>query len=409
MKICIVAKTFPPEKLGGAEIYAESIACALNKKGHEVIVITQQPYSGLSSLFPRPHIKNGIKLYRFYPLNIFSLYNAKNKPLFLKGLWRAIDLLNPLPAILIRNIISKEKPDITHLNMLLGFSQLFLVRLLAKMQIPLILTLHSYEFFCLKCDLLKSTGGTCQKANLFCRLFIYLSRHILSSLPNTIISPSKSCLDIYEKYGLFKRCKKVVLPNAVETYANNPRIDKIAAKRKFIILYAGRLVKIKGIHILISAFRELTRENIELWLAGDGTHEETLKELASTDKRIRFLGKLPHNKVKKLYQESDVSVLPSIFFDISPFSALESLAAGCPVIASRIGGMQELIRDGYNGCLVEPNDIGQLRKTMESLIEDTVKLRKLSLNAFESSKNFSIDDYTAKLEKIYAQAINDNA
>src|SRR3989338_1645682 len=171
MKICLISHAYPPEKLGGAEVYAERIAAALAHKGHRVTVITQAPFRGITSLLPKKYTKNGISFYSFYPLNIFSIYQAHKKPLLAKALWRAIDLINPLPALLVQGILKKERPDIIHTQIIHGFSPLFLFRAIKKIKITLVQTIHSYGFLCFRCDLLRPSGRVCRRLPFFCRGF----------------------------------------------------------------------------------------------------------------------------------------------------------------------------------------------------------------------------------------------
>ena len=95
MKICQIIYTYPPHATGGADIYAERISKELSIKGHEVVVITTQPYNGLSSIKSSSKLENGIKIHRFYPLNIYSWTNTAGKSLLMKTIWKAINFLSP--------------------------------------------------------------------------------------------------------------------------------------------------------------------------------------------------------------------------------------------------------------------------------------------------------------------------
>lgn len=412
MKICAITNAFAPEKtslpqkIGGAEVCAERISRGLLAKGHSVVVITQRRYSGPRSLLPKAEIKNGLKVYSFYPLNIFSIYNTHKKNTLLKGLWRIIDLINPLPAVLVFLMIKNEQPDIIHNHILHGFSPFFLLRLLKLTKIPVVQSLHSYGFLCLRCDFLRHHGELCKSPPFLCRLFIALSRFFTRGMTDMVISPSHFCLGLYKEYGFFLKSRTIVLPNAVETYAENPHRKKQAEEGKFKVLYAGRLVKIKGVHILIEAFKGISSADAELTIVGEGYFERELKMLAADDHRISFLGKIPWTELNYRYQNSDVTVVPSIYYEILGNVVIESMSCGTPVIASRIGGITELIEDGRNGYLVESGDVRGLKAALEQLLAKRSLLERLGEEAFLSAKKYDIRTHVAEIEKLYLSLKN---
>ncbi|MFA4889571.1 MAG: glycosyltransferase family 4 protein [Candidatus Omnitrophota bacterium] len=409
MKVCTLSNAFslekavPPKKIGGAEACAERISRYLAQNGREVIIITQRPYQGLRSLFPQVEIQENLKVYSFYPLNIFSIYNTHKKSCLAKALWRIIDLFNPLPAVFAWMIILREKPDIIHNHILHGFSQFLLLRLIKATGIPLVQSLHSYGFFCLRCDLLRHNGKACAELPFPCNYFAKISAALIDSIPAIVISPSRFCLELYEGLRFFPYSRKIVLANGIEAYAQNPHAQKSALEGRINILYAGRLVKIKGVDVLIKAFGQIKDDGLRLYIVGEGYFKPELQRLAAGDTRIRFCGKISWHKLKEIYCQSDITVVPSIYFEILGNVILESMASGTPVIASRIGGMPELIQDGYNGCLFEPGNIEELKGTIERLACDPAKLKTMGGNAFASSKKYLISDHILELEKLYAQ------
>ena len=399
-------KLTPPEKIGGAEVCVERISRHLLENGHSVVVITQSPFGGLRSLYPKLELKEGVKIYSFYPLNIFSIYYTHKKSLISKAAWRMIDLINPLPAIFIRNILKRENPNIIHSHILHGFSPFFLFRFIKGTKIPLIQTLHSYGFICLKCDFFRQSGKICIKIPTVCKIFINISSFILDSIPKVLISPSKFCLNLYENNRFFPKSMKIVVPNGVELYTENPHKREFLKDGKLNILCAGRLVKIKGVDTLINAVKRMSSNNIKLHIIGEGFWEDNLKKLAGNDRRISFVGKVPWVKLKELYTICDITVLPSIYYEILGNVVLESMASGTPVIASRIGGIVELVQDGFNGYLFEPGDGDSLKKILEDILQNPSKLIVLGENAYNFTKRFNIKQHVVELAKIYENTTN---
>jgi glycosyltransferase involved in cell wall biosynthesis len=414
MKVCILTNVFapekdcPPKKVGGAEVCAERISRNLAENGHTVVIITQRNFNGIGSLLPKLDCKGQMKIYSFFPLNIFSIYNAHKKPFFLKGLWRLADLFNFVPAILIHCIIRKEKPDIINNHIIHGFSPFFLVRLLKKTGIPLAQTIHSYGFICPKCDLLRRGGVICIKPAFFCTVFRKVSAKITDRVFDRVIFPSSFSLGVYQKFGFFSTSNKIVLPNGIEISDHNPHKPYRTKTDYFRILYAGRLVRIKGVHILISAFRQLSYKEALLYITGEGSYEKTLKEMAAGDRRIHFLSKQSWLQLKELYTTCDVTVLPSIYYEILGNVLLESLASGTAVIGSRIGGIPEIIQDGINGFLLNPGEVITLKELLKYCIEHPEQLALMGHNAFLSARRYDLRMHIQKLEGIYRGAIDEH-
>jgi len=412
MKICMITnafsleKTTPPKKIGGAEACVERICKSLLLKNHNILVITQRPFEGLRSLLPKKETREGLTIYSFYPLNIFSIYYTHKKTLLQKGLWRLIDLINPLPAIIVYGIIHKERPCLIHNHILHGFSPLFLLRLLKRTKIPLIQTLHTYGFLCLRCNLLRHNNQLCLNMPLPCRLFVFLCRALVDSLPDVVISPSVFCLGIYEKYRFFARAKKMVLANGIETYASNPHQEIKNSQVDFKVLSAGRLVPEKGVDVLIRAFKKLSLLKAGLTIVGEGAAEPYLKQLASGDRRIRFAGKISWEELKELYKAADVTVVPSVYYEILGNVILESMSHGTPVIGSRIGGIAELIQEGCNGYLFAPGNADELKVILQRLIDNPQQLKIMGKNAFIFAKRYDIQNHVDALEKLYLSTQN---
>jgi len=404
MKICNVIYSYSPYNCGGADIYAENISKYFAKIGHESIVITTKPYSGIISLKPSIEYVNGIKVYRFYPFNIYFIQNNNQKNFLEKAIWSSIDTWNLHTYKVIKNILAREKPDVVHLHTPISFS--FSVFNAAKgLNIPLILTLHDYFLLCKRCFLLHGNGKICSNPNPICKLYRNISKRIVDSKPDVVISPSKFALDIHTKEGLFKKSKKIVLPNGIEV-PEEP-IPKI--KKEFIdIFYIGTILQHKGIIILIEAFKKIESGKLRLHIAGTGPLLNQLKELSGDDNRITFYGFVSDKHKENLFNLADIFVLPSIWYENFPVSIQEAFCCSTPVIGSSIGGIPELIQDGYNGFLFEPGNIEELKNIFENLANEPIKLKKMGKNAFESVKEFDMKKHTEKLEEVYEDAIKKN-
>jgi len=177
-------------------------------------------------------------------------------------------------------------------------------------------------------------------------------------------------------------------------------IDKGAMKKNKgnYVLYVGRLDPIKGVDILIRAFKELPGE-VELLIVGDGPERKKLEALVSVANNVSILGSIPHEDVMNLMDNALFLVLPS-YSEGFPNVVLESMARGLPVIATNVGGLPALVEDGKTGLLVPPGDVERLREAMEYLIKNDEARCMMGRNAYERVELFSWEDTLRKLEDI---------
>ncbi len=116
MKICIISSLYKPTIIGGAEVVAEKTARELQRRGHEVFVVTTNHHSKTEEVDV-----DDIKTYRI-PLNIYSIYNLSDQSIIKKLLWHLIDLWNPSAYFKLKDILKEKKPDIIHIHNFKGFS-----------------------------------------------------------------------------------------------------------------------------------------------------------------------------------------------------------------------------------------------------------------------------------------------
>ncbi len=396
MKICFISSLYPPSIIGGAEISVKRTADGLTKKGHEVFVITTS-VNGKGSI----EEVGGVKVYRINPLNLYAMYNHQNQPEILKPIWHTIDLWNPHSYLVVKNILKKETPDIVHVNNYKGLS-LSVFSAAKRLNLPLIFTAHDYSLICPRANLLKGSGEICTTPPRLCRLYNKIQRDLVDDKPDLVTAPSQFVINKLEGSGLFKNVKTMKLPLGIELG------DKKAEKDydTIDILYVGGLSRHKGVHILIDAFKKLEYETMRLHILGKGKDEDEFKKTAGSDKRIIFHGFVPDEELITLYRKANVSVVPSIWYDNSPMVIYESLTNGTPVIGSRIGGIPELIEEGYNGFLFETGNVEELKGILENLIEHPSELKRLEEGASESVKRYDIDGYIQKLEELYKSVKN---
>lgn len=343
----------------------------LSSLGHSVTVLTTSDNNVTES-----ELINGIKIVRLRRNNLYFL-KWRNKPSKFKRLfWHLIDFYNISANKEIGRIINTIKPEVAICHNITGFS-ISIWDCLRSHRVPIIQVLHDQHLLCpSNCYSIKR-GKACEKQCKKCRLFGSLKK-MKSSNVDVVVGVSRFVLQRICNNGYFKRSNKVVIRNAQEL----PGIEKESywdGKRPLIVGYIGTIAKNKGVEDLINAFKALSI-NAELSLAGKGSHqyEEYVKEMASSDNRIKFLG---YTKSTDFYNKIDICVLPSVWFDTFPGVAYESCAHSVPVVASNIGGIPEIIHHGKNGLLFEAGNIESLKDAILELYNSPRKLSEYSRKA----------------------------
>lgn len=181
---------------------------------------------------------------------------------------------------------------------------------------------------------------------------------------------------------------------------NNYRIDATG------ILFVGRMGKRKGIYDLLKAVTECEnwlKKNIKLYLCGDGEEkkvQETANQLGIRD-RIKHIGWVSQEEMKKIYQETMLMILPS-YHEGLPMSLLEAMAQGIPCVAGITDAVPELIEDGQSGVLVEPGNIVEIKQALLYLTANSEERKRIGESGYRRVKNkFRLDKGMKGLQELW--------
>lgn len=205
--------------------------------------------------------------------------------------------------------------------------------------------------------------------------------------------------------------------------------DKLTSRKKInlssnykYILFVGRIDPVKGITLLLDAVCQLKekyprfRKNTRLLIIGGDVRKrnfwmsketEKIKNFIK-DKKLSdctdFLGSIAHNKLPLYYSSADLVILPSVYESFG-LVILEAMACGAAVLASKVGGLKYLVKDGKNGMLFKNGNILDLKDKMFRLLMDSDKRKLLGQNAYKYSLHFSWERQTDKILSIYKNII----
>ncbi len=181
-----------------------------------------------------------------------------------------------------------------------------------------------------------------------------------------------------------------------------------------IIFSAGRFVEKKGFPYLVEAMKHVKAKDIVCVIAGYGPKERELKQLVKErglEKKVLFVGRIPNAEIPLWMNEADLIVVPSIIDSTGETEtlgivAIEAIACAKPVIVSKVGGLVDVVKDGYNGFLVRQKQPLELAEKIDQAFKNPAKLKQLGKNArAHCEQNFSWDSAVEKTIKIYEKAL----
>ena len=198
-----------------------------------------------------------------------------------------------------------------------------------------------------------------------------------------------------------------VLPNPSPEVPSLPPRDELRAELRLegeVLAFAGRLGPQKSLGVALEALARTP--GVTLAIAGDGPERAALEKRArelGLDGRTRFLGSVDRDAVLRLFRAADASLLSSSWENF-PHTVVESLAVGTPVIATAVGGVPEVVRDGENGLLVAPGNPLALAETMVRFFADDDLRRALGARAAASVAGYTEESVFARIEDELARA-----
>lgn len=386
MRILHLVHQYLPEHIGGTELYSRNLARHQVAEGNRVALFTATaaPQTGAGSA-PLPAEEEGVRVYRV-PVGPRSPQAA-----FL-SLFRQKQVSAALTAVL-----DREQPDLIHLQHLIGLPAELVDQMVAR-QIPFVVTLHDYWYACANAQLLTNYDATiCAGPDRFrlncarCALartgrpgavwagatpliapIMMLRQRRLQDIfarARRLVAPTDFVRATYQKLG-FPAGKICVIAHGINAPPKRLPREERPAGMPLHVAYIGGLAWQKGVHVLVDAVNRLPAETVRLSIAGDMTafpgYTAALQEQAHRG-NIRFIGSLPPAGLWSFLAGVDLVVVPSLWYETASLIVQEAFAAGVPVIASRIGALQERVRDGVDGFLTPPGDAAALRQLLQRL------------------------------------------
>ncbi|MBT4251268.1 glycosyltransferase family 4 protein [bacterium] len=344
-KVLVLNYEFPPIGGGAATATFNMLRVLARKKDIKINLVTSSEGS-----FKQEDFADNVKIHYLDIGKNGDIHSQSNKDLlifFWKAFWYCLKLKK------------EEKFDLTHafFGIPCGFIAMFL-------GIPYIVSLRGSDvpFYSEKYHWLDI---------LF---FSWLSKIVWARAKNVVANSQ----------GLKELALKTKPNQEIEVIYNGVDTERFFPKEKkndeFVVISTSRLIKRKGIDLLLEAFISFSKEhnNVKLVIAGDGELNETLKGLVDKNKltdKVSFLGAVDREEIPGIYQKGDVFVLPSLNEGMSN-SLLEAMASGLAIVATDTGGTRELV-DERNGIIISPKSVWEIEKALEKLNNNRNLLKSL--------------------------------
>ena len=386
---------------GGSEKYYFSLAKALEKAGHEVIFFAMKDEKNYSCNQEKYFVENVSKDAGFKGKIKFLLNINYSKEAYKK----------------MKELLKDENPDLVILNLVHKQITCSIIDAIKEYnpKIKIVWTMHDLITVCPSYTMLDGKGNICEKClhgdfkNCYknkcihgSKLMSYLSYYEAKFIKKNdyynkvdlFVCPS----DFYKKKleeANFTKSKIVTLRNPLEI----KELDSKSYVNGNYILYFGRLSKEKGVLTLIKAMKDI---NYPLYIVGTGPIESELKQYVEKNNltNIKFWGYQTGDTLNNLVLGSKVVVLPSEWYENGPYSAMEAMAIGKPLIVSSLGGLPELVQDGKNGYIYN-KDIELAEKIIKTIALNDDEYLKMSNASYLMAKQlFNADEYVEKLFKL---------
>jgi glycosyltransferase involved in cell wall biosynthesis len=315
-------------------------------------------------------------------------------------------------------VIAQQQPALVHAHSWIVHS---FTPLKLRYGMPLVVTLHEMGLRCAKKNLVHAGGSCSGPALIKCSgcctgqygsltgpaaaLALFTASRLELALTDMFLPVSQavargSCL-IGSRYPF------EIIPNFVPddlSSDDSPSSVTSCLPSSPYLLYVGALGQHKGLQVLLDAYTELSLD-IPLVLIGP-RWGDTPHHLPPS---VILHDSWPHQDVLQAMHGSLMTLVPSIVPEASPTVVLEAMAAGCPVVASHLGGIPDMIRHGGNGILVPPGDAPALSAAVRTLLADPVMRQRMGEVGRERVKAFQAKSIIPRIEEVYERVVTAHA
>lgn len=408
MRVLLLSDFYRPY-VGGVEQHVRSLAHALVTRGHDVAVATLRTASA-----PTPFEHDGpVRVHRVRGAyqRIAGIFATADRP------W-APPLPDPALALALRRVIALERPDVVHGHDWFARSAAPACR---QAGVPFVTTLHYYTRVCAKKTLVRdgqACAGPAPLACLKCAGAHYgLVKGAVTVVGNWVgraiedriagetiaVSAATAAGNRLASPGRWRTIPNM-LPDTVPGSVEGPDSSEAPLPPGLpaapFLLYVGDLRSEKGVPTLLEAYR-LLNDPPPLVLVGESFPSSP----RWFPPGVIVTGPVSHDRIAPLWRRASMAIVPSVWEEPFGIVALEAMAAGRPVVASRVGGLAEVVDDGVTGVLVTPADPAALAAGIQRLLDDAELRSRLGAAARVAAERYRSAVVVEAVERCYLDAI----
>ena len=405
MRILMLTQFYPPY-IGGEERHVRNLSARLVANGHQVAVATL----GNQDL-PAFEVEQGVRVYRMRGTMqratwLFSDSSRRHTPPF----------PDPELSLELRHIIAQEKPQIVHAHNWLIHSFLPLKRWSGA---RLVLTLHDHSMLCPKKKLIYGDAhcdgpslGKCVQCvgahyGLAKGVPVLLANQLMSSIERGTVDmfvPVSQAVAVDNQLLEQKLPVRVIpnfVPDDVDRLPETPHPLLAQLPQAPFMLFVGAFGRYKGLDVLLQAYAKLEAAP-PLVIIGYQTAEYPIRT-TEFPKNVVVLRDWPHEAIMQAWNRCMLGLVPSTWSDPCPTVAMEAMAMSRPLIATRMGGLTDLVVDGENGLLVPPDDVEALRQAMAALLSNPARCEQMGQAGKRRLAAFQASHVVQRLEELYVE------
>jgi glycosyltransferase involved in cell wall biosynthesis len=404
MRVLLIDK-YHRQYAGPQRLYFDT-AKLLRAQGHTV------------AFFAMQHPKNEATEWSSYFVDQVDYEEANHLSFWQKLIVARNVIWNPQAKRNLEALIDEFQPDVAHLFVTYHQLSPSIIWALKEKNVPIVMTLCDYKMASPNYSLFvrrkiwehgsgwRCLADRCVKDSFGKSLICVLEKWLHETLGtygrvDAYLGLSQFLIDTYKRLGFPYHIQLLPQPLFPLPDLTKPLPEKSGKN----FLYFGRLSAEKGIATLIRSFA-LLKGGETLSIVGFGPEEERLKKLTTKlqlNNKVTFLGPVYGDDLQKILLPARAVVVPSEWYENTPYALLETLSSGTPVIAARIGSLPERVRDGYNGFLFTPGDVKDLAEKITQL--GSVSLKELQEHARQSVLMLDEQTYLKALLKLYSSLI----
>lgn len=384
IKIMYLVHQFYPYYFSGTEKFVYNMATCMQKQGHKVTVVTYAFKENLrngkrdGNLLTESYIYKGIPVISFGYKKIGDdvHYMVDNKDL----------------ERFAAKLLSEEEPDIIHAGHLMRVFDI--LKIAKKRSIPYIVTLTDFWAICFRGILFNSKldlctgprdGEACVKncphlPEEIIHFRLNETRDVLTGA-KVVCSATRFLANMYMNEIPALDIK--VIPLGLKTAKAVHDKKRLGNDDSITLIFGGTWLPHKGLHLLLEAFGRVESEKIVLKVYGAGPNDEyndLISNSAKKDKRIQIKGVFCEDDIEKIFSDADCSVVPSTWWENSPYMMIEALARNVPVIVTDVDGLTEYVKDEFNGFTFRLGDSWHLQEVLERVVKDPAILNAMREN-----------------------------